>query len=389
MLQPDRIDEYLAQLTPQARSSLLTELERLEVCGTEMPGAAAILQKLRAEFRDSGQTSSNRVANPSRYFFVPLEPLLVDGAPEHANTGRILRGSLAPIWEWIARDLLPTMARDYVSSMTPLIAAGNQREIAKSVAAFQSKVVKYLENTLGSPDGAAQTRINLATYTASKAAYGDLCKMLCVLRARAALARLGDALPAEIRNIDDAQVSEITALLDELGTKNADAVTFALAIIARRLAVPWQLIRFATKAAQSKDAGDIATTRYAISISMVLDSLEDQRSALRLALRNNRILVAKEILVSVYDAEYALQVRIDGLDQSDWGKRLHRVMEEINVMVEAEVSRFPDEVGHVLDSRSLRSHESLSGRLTYLAWKGHDALSGGAGYIRKLIGRVE
>ena len=97
MLQPDPIDRYLAQLTPQARSNLLTELERLEVCGAQMPGAAAILAKLRTEFRASGQASSNRVANPSRYFFAPLEPLLVNGAPRHANTGPILRGSLAPI----------------------------------------------------------------------------------------------------------------------------------------------------------------------------------------------------------------------------------------------------------------------------------------------------
>jgi hypothetical protein len=54
MLQPDPIDRYLAQLTPQARSNLLTELERLEVCGAQMPGAAAILAKLRTEFRASG-----------------------------------------------------------------------------------------------------------------------------------------------------------------------------------------------------------------------------------------------------------------------------------------------------------------------------------------------
>jgi hypothetical protein len=83
MMQPDRIQDYLQRLTPRARSSLLTELERLEVCGSDMPGAAAVLEKLRAELRKSGQTH-DLVSNPSRYFFSPLEPLLVDGAPEHA-----------------------------------------------------------------------------------------------------------------------------------------------------------------------------------------------------------------------------------------------------------------------------------------------------------------
>jgi hypothetical protein len=153
MIEPDRIEDYLQQLTPLARSNLLTELERLEVCGAEIPGSAVILEQLRAEFRKGEQTQKSgqtqrRVANPSRYFFTPLEPLLVNGAPEHANSGRILRGSLAPIWEWISRDLLPTMARDYESEMKKLIAADNQREIKQVAGTFQTKIVKYLESTL-------------------------------------------------------------------------------------------------------------------------------------------------------------------------------------------------------------------------------------------------
>jgi hypothetical protein len=42
----------------------------------------------------------------------------------------------------------------------------------------------------------------------------------------------------------------------------------------------------------------------------------------------------------------------------------------------------------VLGSHRLRSHESMSGRLTYLAWKGRDAVSDGAAFCRKLIGQT-
>src|SRR5450755_1805164 len=157
-MQADRIEDYLQRLTPVARGSLLTELERLEGCGSQMPGSAEILRKLRAEFRKDGSTQ-NRRDDPSRYFFAPLEPLLVDGAPEHANSGRILRGSLSPIWEWISRDLLPTMTRDYVNAMNRLIAADNQREAGRVVSTFQTKVVKSLEGTLSAPDSAALAQI--------------------------------------------------------------------------------------------------------------------------------------------------------------------------------------------------------------------------------------
>ncbi len=380
----DEIQEFLQRLTPLTRGNLLTELERLEVCGAEIPGAEPVLEKLRAEFRKDGSTQ-NRVNNSSRYFFAPLEPLLIDSDPDHANSGRISRGSLAPIWEWISRDLLPTMARDYVGAVNKLIAADNQREAQRVVDTFQTKVVKSLENMFVSPNAADQTRAKLATYTTSRSAYDDLAKMLCVLRARDALAKFSDALPVKIGELDDAQVLKVTSLLDAFGKKHADVLPFALTLVARRLKASWQLIRLATKAAPSKNAADIVAVPYAIAVSMVLDRLDDKRSALRVALKNNRVFVAKEILTEIYDIEYALRVRIDLLDESEWGERLNKLIGEIAALVEAEVKRFPDKIGHVLGSRRLRSYQSLSGRLTYLAWKGRDALAGGAAFCKKLV----
>jgi hypothetical protein len=383
-MQADRIEDYLQRLTPVARGSLLTELERLEGCGSQMPGSAEILRKLRAEFRKDGSTQ-NRRDNPSRYFFAPLEPLLVDGAPEHANSGRILRGSLSPIWEWISRDLLPTMTRDYVSEINRLIAADDLRKARQVAATFQTKIVKSLEGTLGSPDGADQTRTKLATYTASRAAHSDLTRMLCVLRARDALSKFGDALPATIETFDDARVAKVTALLDALEKNHADVIPFALALVAGRLRTPWQLIQLATKATPGKNAADNTATPYAITVSMVLDRLDDKRSALRTALRNDRVLVTKDILIDIYNTEHELRVRIHQLGQSGLGERLDSLMGAITALVEAEVSRFPDNIGHVLGSRSLRSHQSPAGPLAYLASKGRDAMSTGAVFCRKLI----
>ena len=141
-----------------------------------MPGTADIQAKLRTEFRKDGSTLNR--TSPSRFFFAPLEALLVDGAPEHANAGRIARSSIAPIWEWISRDLLPTMARDYNAQMKDLIAADKQREIQQAVSVFQTKVAKSLEGVLASPEGTAQVRTKLAAYTASPAAYGDVAKIM-------------------------------------------------------------------------------------------------------------------------------------------------------------------------------------------------------------------
>src|SRR5262249_22022545 len=162
-----------------------------------------------------------------------------------------------------------------------------------------------------------------------------------------ALAKFNDALPAKMSKFDDAQVGKVIGLLDAFAKKNADAVPFALALVALRLKTPWQLVRLATKAARSKKAADVAVTPYAVAVSMALDRLEDKRMVLRLALKHERVVIARDTLTEIYDTEHALRVRIDEFDGSEWGQRLHDIMDTIAALVEAEVSRFPEEVGHV------------------------------------------
>jgi hypothetical protein len=383
----ERLWEFLQRLTPLSRSCLLSELERLELCGIDMPGSSDIQARLRAEFRKEGSPQA-KATNPSRYFFAPLELLLIDGAPEHANAGRISRNTLTPIWEWICRDLLPTMARDYTRAIDVQVAADNPREAQKAAATFQTKVVKVLENTLASADGTEQARAKLAQYTASRSAFGDVTKILKVLRAADVLAKFNEKLPERITKFDDAQVARITALLDAFRKSRPDAVPFALTLVALRLKTPWELVRLATRPAASKSVADVAATPYAGVVPMVLDRLDDKRLALRIALRNNRVLVARQLLTEIYDLDYALKVRIDGIEQSEWGVRLQQLMDAIAELVTAEVSRFPDNVGHILGSRRLRSHDSLGGKLTYLAWKGRDVVHDGAAAFRKLIGQT-
>ncbi len=383
-----RLKEFLQRLTPPTRSNLLDELERLELSGNEIPGAGEVMEALRAEFRGSGQ-SQKRNSPAARYFFAPLEPLLVDGAPQHATTGGIQRGSLSAIWEWISRDLLPTMARDYIKSLNDLIAVDKQREARQAAATFQIKVLKSMEGVLGSPESADQIRARLATYTASPAAFDDLTKMLSALRAREELAKLNEALPAKLARFENAELAKISPLLAAFAKTHSEQLPFALMLVLRRLKTPWQLIRLATKAAASKNAADVAATPCAAAVSMVLDRMEDRRTMLRIALKHERILVAKEILVDIYDTEYALRVRIDQLADSDWGRRLDALMASITELVESEIKRFPDNVGHVLGSRRLRSYNSLSGRLTYLGWKGRDAVNDGAAFFKKMLGSPE
>lgn len=89
------------------------------------------------------------------------------------------------------------------------------------------------------------------------------------------------------------------------------------------------MIHLATKVAPGKNAADVAAMPYAITVSMVLDRLDDNRSALRGALKSERIMVAKDILAEIHDTESALRARIDLDEDCDRGIRLRNLMSAI------------------------------------------------------------
>jgi len=369
-IQADRIRKYLGHLTPQARSSLLVEIERMQMYDEDISGFEIILSELRAEFRKSGQ-ANNRIGNPSRYFFKPIEALFVDRSPERANSGQISRGSLAPIWEWINHNLLPTMARDYCEAMKHAILVDDKHEMKLIVTGFQSKVVKCLEGFLASEQGVADVRNGLGKYTGSRASLDDLKKIQLALRLRDAMVAFNDGLPSKIGNLEGDTLAKVFRLLDSFASDHPEAMPFALTMVAKRLKTPWQLVRLATKMVRSKNAAEIAAARYAISVPMVLDHLDDSRIGLNHALKSNRIPVAKDILIDIYDIEHALRVRIDRIGETDWGRKLAAIMAAVTSDLQAEFQTLPGTLHHVLGSDSLHRHHAEPALLTTLIQKGY------------------
>jgi len=368
-IQADRVRKYLGHLTSHVRSNLLVEIERMQMYDEDISGFEIILAELRAEFRKSGE-KPNRIGNPSRYFFKPIEALFVDRSPERANAGQISRGSLSAIWEWINQDMLPSMARDYAERMKQVIVRDDQDEAKSIVAGFQSKTIKILEGLLSTERGISDVRTGLGKYTSSRASFDDLMKILLALRLREAIVAFHDSLPPKVDNFDGDALARIRGQLDAFAARYPEAVPFALTMVTKRLKVPWQLARLATKSARSKNAAEVASTRYAISIAMVLDHLDDRRIELSHVLRSNRIPVAREILTDIYDIEHALRDWIDRIDDTDWGRRLGGVMAAVASDLKAELQSIPANLHHVLGSHSLHRHHAGPVGLAFLVQKG-------------------
>jgi hypothetical protein len=373
----DRIREYLGGLTSRARSSLLVEIERIQLYGEEIPGSDIILAELRAEFPNSEKPEA-RLSEPGRLFFKAIESLIVDRSPERANSGEISRGSLSAIWDWINQLLLPSMAGDYCEKMKSAIRKNDPREVKALVAGFQFKVTKCLDGLLSSDDGIETARTGLGQFTSSRATLNDLTKIHSALRVADPIGAFAAALPAKVKKLDGEPLTKIKGLLDGLHAKHPAAIPFALTLVMQHLNTPWQLVHLATRVSRSKAVEDVKATRYASSVSMVLDLLEDKRIMLREALKTNRVVIAKQLLTGIYDIERALRGRIDRLDKSDWGQRLDALMAAIAADLQAEFKTLPGDTQHVLGSRTLNRYGSASGLLSAFVQKGRDLIGIGA-----------
>lgn len=373
----EHLFQYLRQLAPQVRRRLLAELERLHLLGEDIPHSEPLIAALRAEFRNTGQ-SHYRVGNPSRYFFEPLEPVLVDRAPERANSGQIARGSLAPIWSLVTEQLLRSMAADYVASANNVISADMQAEARQMARAFQKKVLISLNGLLASDEGAASIRDGLMAYTSSHATFDDLKKMLRYLDMQRELEDFGRALAPKTARLEGASLDKALGLLSTLKTRRVDAVPFALTILAKRLGTPWELLSVATAPADDRAAARIAEGPFAIAVSMVLDQIEEKHHLLLFALRNNRPVRAKEIVGEIYRIEEALRTEIE-LKGSGWARRLDDLMTEVQAAVEAEIDTIPGDhrhLTHILESPRLRPGHSLGHKVGHIFERGWDVVAG-------------
>jgi hypothetical protein len=373
----EHLIEYLRQLAPQVRRRLLAEMERLHLLGEDIPHSEPLIAALRAEFRNTGQ-NHYRVGNPSRYFFQPLEPVLVDRAPERANSGQIARGSLAPIWSLVTEQLLRSMAADYIAEATHVISADQQGEARQMARAFQKKVVISLNGLLGSAEGAAGVRDGLMAYTSSHATFEDLRKMLRYLDMQQELENFAHALPPKITRLEGASLDKVLGLLSALKAKRVDAVPFALTIVAKRLETPWELLSIATGPAEDRSAARIAASPFAIAVSMVLDQIEEKHLLLLFALRNYRPVRAREIVAEVYRIEEALRTEIE-LKGSGWAEQLDELMTVVQAAIDAEISTIPSDhrhLTHILESPRLRPDHSFSHKVGHIFEKGWDVVTG-------------
>ncbi len=345
----ERLRDYLRQLPSGARALLITELERAQLRGDEIPGGEFLLQEVRSAVREAGERTP-RIGNPERLFFKPIEPFLVDDSPEHKSQGRIARATLGPIWDWICRDAAPQEAKTYCDEVSRALIA-NDTEVATSITrSFQDRVVECIRSALNEAQSDDKARRRLAGQIGTPKALDDVRDVLEILKSRDTLALIDGRLPGHIRNFNDSQVEGVKALLDTLiGRK--DLLPYAVVMVMARLASPWQVIRLAIRSAESDDAIRIASTPYAVAVTLVLADAERMVGELKADLKRGASALVTSLLKSIHDIARGLRTELDLGGDSQWGRQLASLRAEVSGLLKTAIESTPGRVRRLLRPR--------------------------------------
>lgn len=278
----EQLREYLRCLSSEKQAELLTSIERAVLRGEEVADVDLILTELRRIIRNS-LVKAERAGSPSRLFFDPITPFLVDGGPHSVVRGQISRNSLNPIWIWISRDLLPREAKSYSDAVNRALGAEEHANALAHVESFHEIALARIRNALASQENKNRVRDRLAMYMGQPRAMADLHEIVTVLTIRHPLAAVASKLPQHIEALCGDDLATAIRSLDEAGPLPGDALIYALLIVMRRLTEPWQLVRIAAAAATRKSGA--ANAPYRLAIMLVVAEMEDLLAQLRAALK--------------------------------------------------------------------------------------------------------
>jgi hypothetical protein len=348
----ERLREYLRTIKPEARALLIAELERAQLRGDDTPGNDLVLAELRHTVRAEAQQMP-RMADAARLFFTPLEPFLIDAAADHKRVGGIARVSLEPIWSWIGRDLMPAETRALGDDIRRALLGGDKTKTDQLVRALQDRAVARMREALASVGADEKAQRRLAIQVGTPRAAEDVTTILHILEIRDLLADLSRRLPNHIRAFEREVIEQAKVLIDGATTghaaRKADIVRYGLVLLMHRLAAPWQLIRLATRAAESDAAVRIAETPYAVAITIVLGQMETTVAELRSEFKAGRPVAS--MLKELHDTARGLRTEMDLSVDSAWSRQLAAIRSDIAGMLKPEIDAAPGLVRRLLRPR--------------------------------------
>jgi hypothetical protein len=245
--------------------------------------------------------------------------------------------------------------------ITRALLADDRFKAEQMTRALHERAIGRIHDAMAATHADEKARRHLAVQVGTPRAFEDLDTLLRVLTIRDVLAEFTRRLPGHIRALEADQIDTVRATLDNAialrmaetpAARRADVYLFGLIAVMDRLAAPWQLVRIATRAAESDNTGRIAETSFAVAVTIVLGEIEAMVRELRGEIKARRPVVG--LLRGLHDAARGLRTEIDLSVDSAWSRRLAAVRAEVSGLVKAEIEPTSGRVRRLLRPRPVK-----------------------------------
>ncbi|MBV9571422.1 MAG: hypothetical protein JO056_09300 [Alphaproteobacteria bacterium] len=206
-----------------------------------------ILDSLRPALREADQ--ARRTNTPMRVFARPFEDLLTNHVRARKQKGRIARSSINPVWNWLARDVVPEQSMAFALAVKTAALGLGDEDVDQQVADFWRLTAEALRNKLGSEGGRRQARQALGGDEVME----DAREMGLLLYAAADFCTLQDQLPNRIPALTDDVIHAFRESYESLLKRLPEAAPYLPLVVMKRLEFPWEALRLPLGATQSPD----------------------------------------------------------------------------------------------------------------------------------------
>ncbi len=256
--------------------------------------------------------------------------------------------------------MLPAEAKVFSDDVSQALLAEDKAKAELLTRAFQDQAAQRIEAALAAAAGGGKAARRMAGQIAVPGAVEVAKEILGILKARDTLSALGARLPGHFNALADVRLQSVKALLDTQIGQKPDILLYALVLVMSRLAAPWQLIRLATKAAESDNAARIAASPYGVAVTIVLAEVERLVGELKADLKSGRGIAVVALLKVIHDAARGLRTELDLSIDGAWGRQLAAMRAEISNLLKSEIESMPGRVRRLLRPRPAKEISSSS-----------------------------
>jgi hypothetical protein len=253
---------------------------------------------------------------------------------------------------------MPDEAKAYSEEIESTLGIGDTDAAEQQARAFQDRVATRIRETLQNVD--AKERGRLSIQLGAARAVEDAQALCGILLARDRLTALSAQLPGHINSLAGPVLESVKAHVESPDALKSDLFGYSLVLVMGRLASPWQLIRLATRAANSDDAKRIAGTPHAAAVQIVLEEVDRRLRELAADLKSGRGIAVSALLKEIHDALRGLRSEIDVPPESAWGRQLSALRAEVSKILSAEIELMPGRVRRLIRPRPSKEIASIT-----------------------------